>query len=217
MAKLELAGGGQADEVGEGDSVDRGDEGDGDATADLVYVGEVLHHLDEAEDGAYDADGGGVAAGGLEYCGNLLFDLGFVVELELHDLADLAGFGPVDGEHQGLSEEWVGDGGEVGVERDDAASAGLVGEADDLRKGGFAVRAFVEEDLGDRFERGDEDLQGELEHDRPDGAAKDDHGRSGLGNLSDASPLDHHAGENAEDGECDSTDAGDIHGSPLPE
>ena len=149
VAELELAGGGEADEIGDGDAVDGGDESDGDAAADLVDVGEILHDLDEAEDGADDADGGGVAAGSFEDGGDFFFDLGFVVELELHDLADFAGLGAVDGEHEGLFEEGIGDGGEVGVERDDAASAGLVGEGDDLREGRFAVGAFVEEDFDD--------------------------------------------------------------------
>ena len=103
MAELEFAGGGEADEVGHGDAVDGGDEGDGDAAADLVDVGEVLHDLDEAEDGADDADGGRVAASGFEDGGDLFFDLGFVVEFELHDLADFGGLGAVDGEHEGLS------------------------------------------------------------------------------------------------------------------
>ena len=143
VAEFEFAGGGKADEVGDGDSVDGGDEGDGDAATDLVDVGEVLHDLDEAEDGADDADGGRVAACGFEDCGDFFFDLGFVVELELHDLADLAGLGAVDGEHEGLLEEGIGDGGEIGVERDDAALAGFVGEGDDLREDGFAVGAFV--------------------------------------------------------------------------
>ena len=108
VAELEFAGGGKTDEVGDCDAVDGGDESDGDAAADLVDVGEVLHDLDEAEHGADDADGGGIAAGGFEDGGNLFFDLGFVVELELHDLADFAGLGAVDGEHEGLFEEWVG-------------------------------------------------------------------------------------------------------------
>ena len=65
------------------------------------------------------------------------------------------------------------------------------------------------------FERGEKDVERELEHDGADGAAEDDHGRGGLGDLSDASAFDHHAGENADDGECDSTDAGDIHGDSF--
>lgn len=73
----------------------------------------------------------------------------------------------------------------------------------------------MQKDLDDGLERRQEDVHWKLKHDGAQGASKDDHGRSGLGDLSDASTFDHHAGENADDGECDSTDAGDIHGSPL--
>jgi len=211
MAKFELARGGEEDEVCHGYAIDGGDEGDGDATADLVDVGEVLHDLDESEDGADDADSGRVASGGLEDGGNLFFDLGFVVELELHDLADLCGFGAVDGEHESLSEKRIRDGGEVSVEGDDAAPACLVGEGDDLSESCFAVRAFMEEDFNDGFEGGEEDVHRKLEHDSAEGATDDDHGRSGLGDLGDAAAFDHHAGENADEGESDATDAGDIH------
>ena len=216
MAEFQFARGGEADKVGDGDSVDGGDEGDGDAAADLVDVGEVLHDLDEAEDGADDADGRRVAAGGFEDGGDLFFDLGLVVELELHDLADLAGFGAVDGEHEGLFEEGISDGDEIAIEGDDAALAGLVCECDDLGEYGFAVGAFVEEDFDDVFERGEEDAERELEHDGTGGSADDDHGGGGLGDLGDAATFDHHAGENADDGESDATDAGDVHNeSPL--
>ncbi len=69
--------------------------------------------------------------------------------------------------------------------------------------------------LQDCLECGEEDAERKLEHDRADGAADDDHGRGGLGDLSDASAFDHHAGENADDGESDATDAGDVHECSL--
>ena len=57
-AEFEFAGGGEKDEIGGADAVNGGDEGDGDAAADLVDLVEMLHDLNEAEDGADDADGG---------------------------------------------------------------------------------------------------------------------------------------------------------------
>src|SRR6202040_315976 len=63
VAELEFARGGEADEIGHGDAVDGGDEGDGDAAADLVDVGEILHDLDESKDRADDTDGGRVTSG----------------------------------------------------------------------------------------------------------------------------------------------------------
>ena len=57
----------QEDQVRRADAVDRGDERDGDAGAELARVGEVLHHVDQAEHGAEDADRRRVAAGRLEH------------------------------------------------------------------------------------------------------------------------------------------------------
>ena len=155
--------------------------------------------------------GGAVASGGFEDGGDLFFDLGFVGELELHDLADFGGLGAVDGEHEGLFEEGIVDGGEVGVEGDDAVFAGLVGELDDLGEDGFAVLGFMEEDLHEGLAGGDEDAEGELEHDGSGGSADDDHGGGGLGDLTDVSAFDHHAGEDADKSENESADAGDVH------
>ena len=58
----------------------------------------LLHDLDEANDCANDAYCGRVAASGFEDLRDLFFHLCFVVELHLHDLADFAGFGSIDGD-----------------------------------------------------------------------------------------------------------------------
>src|SRR5271170_2278913 len=74
----------------------------------------------------------------------------------------------------------------------------------------------MEEDLHGGFNGSEEDVHRELEHDSAYGAANDDHGRSGLSDLSDAATFSHHAGKNADDSESDTTDTGEVHGSPLP-
>ena len=127
-ADAHFAGEGEEEEVGDADAVDGSHEGDSDTAADLLNVVEVLHDLDESEDGAEDADGGGEAAGGLEDGGEAFFDFGGGVEADLHDFAQLAGLGAVDGERQGLAKEGVFDGLQIVVERDDAIAASLVGE-----------------------------------------------------------------------------------------
>ncbi len=75
---------------------------DGDAVADFVDVGEVLHYLDEAENRADDTDGGSETTGRFE-------DLGFgfpvmLVEgdVDLDHLAEVLKIGAVDGEHERL-------------------------------------------------------------------------------------------------------------------
>src|SRR5690606_5934673 len=62
---LELVGQRQQQQVGETHAVDGGDEGHGDAGAQLRRIGEVAHHLDQAEYRADDANGRRIAAHGL--------------------------------------------------------------------------------------------------------------------------------------------------------
>ncbi len=130
MADAHLAGEGQEEEIGDADSVDGGDEGDGDAAADLVDVVEMLHDLDESQHRAEDADGGRESSGRFEDRGEPLFVLRDGVEADLHDLAQFVGLGAVDGQHEGLLEKGILDGLQIAVQRDDAVAAGLVGEGD---------------------------------------------------------------------------------------
>ena len=57
----------QEDQVGRADAVDRRDERDGDARPEVARVGEVLHHVDQTEHRAEDADRRRVAARRLEH------------------------------------------------------------------------------------------------------------------------------------------------------
>ena len=139
MAKLKFACCREADEVGHGNTVDGSDEGDRNASSNLVDVGEVLHDLNESKDCADDSDGGRIASGSLKHSRDFFFYLGFVVEFELHDLADLGWLGAVDGEHEGLFEERIQNRREIGVEGDDTTSASLIGEGDQLSDGCFTV------------------------------------------------------------------------------
>src|SRR5271155_2895820 len=70
----------QKKEVGGADAVDGGDESDGDAAAYFGGVVQVLHDLNEAEDGADDTDRGRESSGGLEDFGNVRFVLGLIVQ-----------------------------------------------------------------------------------------------------------------------------------------
>ena len=110
QADAHLAGEGQEEEIGDADSVDGGDEGDGDAAAHLLDVVEVLHHLDQPQHRAENADGGRESAGGLEDRGKPLFALGGGIEADAHDLAQFGGLGAVDGQHEGLLEKGILDG-----------------------------------------------------------------------------------------------------------
>ena len=100
---------------------------------------------------------------------------------------------------------------EVLIERDDSAFARFVGELDELPEDRFSVRSAGEEDRDELLQCGQKDVDRELQHDGADRAPNDDHRRGWLGDLRDASALHHHSGEDADDRECDATDAGDIH------
>ena len=119
-----------------------------------VDVVEMLHDLDESEHGAQNADGGRKAAGRLEDRGQPLLVFGDGVEADAHDLAQLRGLGAVDGQHEGLFQEGILDGLQVGVERDHAAAAGLVGEGDQLADQLRVVFARRGEDVSQAAEGG---------------------------------------------------------------
>jgi hypothetical protein len=72
-ADAHLAGEGQEEEIGDADAVDGGDKGDGDAAAHFLNVVQMLHHLDEPQHRAENADGGREASGRLEDRGKPLF------------------------------------------------------------------------------------------------------------------------------------------------
>ena len=80
-ADAHLAGKGQEEEIGGADAIDGGDKGDGDAAADLLNVVQVLHDLNQSQNGAEDADGGRKAASRLEDRGQAL--VAFQVESRL--------------------------------------------------------------------------------------------------------------------------------------
>src|SRR5580692_1606792 len=103
-ADFELAGPGQKDEVGGAYAVKRSDEGDGDAAADGVDVLQVLHDLDEAKDGADDADGGRKAGRGFKHFWNAGVFFAGVVQVQLHHFAQVFGVGAVDGELESVFE-----------------------------------------------------------------------------------------------------------------
>ncbi len=99
---------------------------------------------------------------------------------DAHDLAQLRGFGAIDGEHEGLLKEGVLNGLQVGVERDDAVAARLVGEGDQFSNQMGVVLARRGEDVSQAAEGGHNRGKRELEQHRAQRAAKDNKRRSGL-------------------------------------
>ena len=120
-ADAHLAGEGQKEQVGDAHAVDGGDKGHGDAAAHFLDVVQMLHHLDQAEHRAENADGGREAAGRLEDRGQPLFVFGGGVQADPHDLAQLGGSVPSTASMRDCFRNGSSNGLQVGVERDDAA------------------------------------------------------------------------------------------------
>ena len=132
MSQADLSRHRQKKQVGGADTVDGGDEGDGDASAYFGGVVQVLHDLNEAEHRADDSDGGRESSGGLEHFGNVRFVLGLIVELQLHHFANFLRLGAIDGEHEALFEKGIFHLFEDFIEGDDAVLASLLGVFDDF-------------------------------------------------------------------------------------
>ncbi len=100
-----------------------------------------------------------------------------------------------------MLEEGVLDGLQVGVQRDDAVAAGLVGEGDQQLEELVVVLAGRGKDVRQAAECGDHGGQRELQQHRAHGAAKDDQGRGGLQDLAQVAAFDQQSGDDAGDGQ----------------
>ena len=114
-----------------------------------------------------------------------------------------------------MAEERVGHLGQIGIERNDAVAAGLVGKADDLAQQDRGAVIFVKKDADESVRRGEDGFQGELEHDRSEGSAEDDHGGGGLQHLAQMSAFEQQAGENAGQREENAAEAAQSMGPGL--
>ena len=97
----------QVDDVGRGDAEQRGDERRGDRRAERRRRSRFASTWIEAEDGADDAHGRGVAAGLVERLRSRRVALAHGVVLGLEDVGDEVGVGAVDDELQALLGERV--------------------------------------------------------------------------------------------------------------
>src|ERR1700722_5564109 len=79
-ARFQLARDWQVEEIRGSDSINGGHECDRYAPSYFIDFIQMLHHLNQAEDGANDADGGGKSSGGLKHLRNLFLIFGLVVE-----------------------------------------------------------------------------------------------------------------------------------------
>src|SRR5271168_60885 len=119
-----------------------------------------------------------------------------VFDLQVHDLAKFAGFGSINGQHDGLLEKGVLNRLQILIERDDPAAPRLVGEMNQLFYSGFAATLAVKEGAKQSFARCADNRQRILKHDSAKGAPQHDHGGSGLKYLADVATFKQQAGEN---------------------
>ena len=67
--RAQLAAGGEKEQVGRADAINGSYECRRDTLADRFDIGQVLHHVNQADDRADDSDGGRITAGGLVHFG----------------------------------------------------------------------------------------------------------------------------------------------------
>ena len=161
MRILILPAQGKTEKVGQSNAVDGGDEGDGDTTPDLGDVVEVLHDLDQAENGSDDSDRGRETSRGFENLRDVFFVFSLVIQLEFHHLLKLLRLGAVNGQHQRLFQEGIFDLLDFAIERNDAFLAGFLRVAHDFADLQMRILALVEEDRSHLAEGVKHDRQGE--------------------------------------------------------
>ncbi len=121
----------EVDHVGRPDTHQGGDEGRGDRRAEGRWRRQVLEHVDEPHHRADDPDRRGEAAGLLEREHASVVPGRHPVDLGVEDVAHELGVGAVDDQLQALLGERVVDLGDLGVERQQALAARLLGERDE--------------------------------------------------------------------------------------
>ena len=204
-ANFELAGRRQKKQVGGAHAVNRGDESHGDAAPDFINVIQVLHHLDESENRADDADGGRKSSGSLENLGYAFLVLGLIIEFKLHHLAKFLRLGAIHGQHQGFAKEWFFDVFEVAIERHNSFLAGSMRKSDNFLHQVLRIALCIEEDIAQLFEAGNNDAERELQHHGADGPAKHNHRGRRLDDLGKLSAFEQQARQNSHDGNQHST------------
>ena len=143
------------------DAIDGGDESDGDSTAHFLDVGEVLHDLDQAQNGADDPDGWRVTAGGLEYLGFLIGWCSAMVISSSMMSRILPVSMPSTARPEGFLEEGILNGGGLLFQRDDAVFAGRGGVFDDFFDHGVGTGRDGKKDRGQiASRRGSEPVRG---------------------------------------------------------
>ena len=171
----------------------------------------MMHHLDQAEHRAENADGGREAAGRFKDRGQTLFVFGNRVEAYVHDFAQLGGLGAVNGQHQRLFQKRILDGLQIGVERDHALAAGLVGERDKQLDNVPFLLARRGKDVAQAAKCGEHGGERKLQQHRAQRAAKYDQSRGGLQNLAQVSAFNQQTCHDSGDGQQNSANARLIH------
>jgi len=186
---LELARDGQEQQVRGADAVHGRDERDGDAAAELVRVGQVLHHVDEPEHRAEDADRGRVAACRLPDLGGRAMALLPGLGLDVERLADALRLEAVDQHLQAVAHERVGGRRHLVLEGQHAVAAGRGRPLGDARDDDLGVERGRQQHPARELQRVAEDRQRALHHDGRQRAADDDEERGQLHERADVAAF----------------------------
>ena len=213
---LELGGEGQEEQVGRGDAIDGGGEGRGDAVAELGRIGEILHHRDQPQHRADDAERGRVDAHALVELRTLVVEVLLGLDLDLEHAADGVGLGTVDEQLQPLLQESVGLGLDAPFERQQALLARDVAPLDDLLDELVAIlRRRLEQPFG-HLQRVLHDRARRLHQDRRDGTDDDDHEGGGAEQRLRPRALQDRAADECRKREHDADNGHQVHGFIPP-
>src|SRR4029077_20506060 len=100
-------GGGKQEQIRRPDSVNRGHKCHRNSPPHLIDVVQMLHDLNQSENGSDDPNRWGKSSGGFKDSGNVVLVLSLLLQFHLHHFSQLSRLGPIHGEHQRLPHERV--------------------------------------------------------------------------------------------------------------
>ena len=190
-ASFDLGSRRKKEDVGRGHAVHRGYERHRDTVPHFLDVRQILHHLDQPQHRADNADRGRIPARGLKHLGFLLRVMFLETDLKFHGFADHVQVRTIHRQVERFAQERILDSVGFVLERNNSALARFGGVPDDLLDHGVRVLVLVEKDHAQFLDRPDESVHGSGDHHGADCPAQDDDGRRHLRHVPDLAAFHH--------------------------
>ncbi len=214
---LELVGHRQEKQVGRAHAIHRGDEGHGNAAAELAGVSQVFHHVNQAEHRAQNADGGGIAARRFIHLGSLCVVMLDGADFLLEGGANFFRIGAVHQHLQPFFHERIGHRLDHGFEREQTVFARGVAPFQNLLDRLLRVAFGRQHHPGQHLERTNEHLERKLQHDGARGATHHDEKGRSLDDGADVPAFEHLPQQDGTERDHDADNGQNIHERfPVP-